>query len=357
MEKIYQSFDELLKQNQTVFKLIEKSTHLGLYQAVWDARQAEVDDLKLKLQGSQKNATDFKNQLQVQVKKNQEILPHAKLESSKEIQKLNNELTAALEKISELEALSIVQAEELDKSSAYVQNLREYAEKSSIFAEQAQLQALHSERECIEEKERVLALSIKEENYVKEIQELKTSLANVTSDYQNSFAKCAELTAESKELKKELDKMNLDYLKELSKCEKLDAELVHFRGHVEKCEYDMGLLEEKNQTLLTQISEITNYTTALRNDYEFCIANLKKSEKNVDKISIYAEDLKSSLQKEHEQNRSLRSDLAKVEEFLKDYKEEISKLRQEKIKLGSILQNIQSTINPGMRAKVIAPDA
>ncbi|MCR9203707.1 MAG: hypothetical protein NXH75_03955 [Halobacteriovoraceae bacterium] len=46
---IYQNFQNLLDHNQGIFRLFRKTKNPGMYQAVWQARQAEVDTLKERL--------------------------------------------------------------------------------------------------------------------------------------------------------------------------------------------------------------------------------------------------------------------------------------------------------------------
>lgn len=47
---IYQNFQNLLDHNQGIFRLFRKTKNPGMYQAVWQARQAEVDTLKERLE-------------------------------------------------------------------------------------------------------------------------------------------------------------------------------------------------------------------------------------------------------------------------------------------------------------------
>ncbi len=46
---IYENFQNLLDNNQGVFRLFRKTKNPGMYQAVWQARQGEVDTLKERL--------------------------------------------------------------------------------------------------------------------------------------------------------------------------------------------------------------------------------------------------------------------------------------------------------------------
>lgn len=346
MEAIYQSFDDLVKKNQSIFKLIEKGGHRGLYKAIWDARQAEIDDLKLKLQGTQKNTLDLKNKLQLEVKKNEKLIPEFQLENESKLQKLQSELEQNKEKLAELEAYNLALNEELQGSAEYVKNLRDYAEKSNIFAEQAGISATYAEREKVEAEERAILATAKELNYQEEIAELKSLLEATQINYKESFELKDQLQTELREIKKEHENLKIDYIKELTKGEKIEAELVHYKGHIKRCDDQMAADQLKSAELISQIAEITNYTTLLRQDYDFCIINLKKSEKNGEKISLYAEELKNNLNQALSENKNLKNDIQKLEDFLSDYKDQIAKLRLEKSRLGNILQNIQSTISP-----------
>ena len=46
---IYKNFQHLLDHNQGIFRLFRKTKNPGMYQAVWQARQAEIDTLKERL--------------------------------------------------------------------------------------------------------------------------------------------------------------------------------------------------------------------------------------------------------------------------------------------------------------------
>lgn len=48
MAKIYKNFEELVEQNRGLFNAVLKSGNLGILEAIWNARQAEIDDLKEK---------------------------------------------------------------------------------------------------------------------------------------------------------------------------------------------------------------------------------------------------------------------------------------------------------------------
>lgn len=51
---IYQNFQNLLDHNQGIFRLFRKTKNPGMYQAVWQARQAEVDTLRERLMQMEK---------------------------------------------------------------------------------------------------------------------------------------------------------------------------------------------------------------------------------------------------------------------------------------------------------------
>ena len=50
---IYENFQNLLDNNQGVFRLFRKTKNPGMYQAVWQARQGEVDTLKERLKDTE----------------------------------------------------------------------------------------------------------------------------------------------------------------------------------------------------------------------------------------------------------------------------------------------------------------
>ena len=49
MSKIYSSFEDLLEQNSSLFKFFKQKKNRGLLQAIWQARQGEIDSLREKM--------------------------------------------------------------------------------------------------------------------------------------------------------------------------------------------------------------------------------------------------------------------------------------------------------------------
>ena len=58
MAKIYQDFQELVNDYKSIFKLLEKNEKMpGIYRAIWDARQSEIDSFKDTLFTTERNIT------------------------------------------------------------------------------------------------------------------------------------------------------------------------------------------------------------------------------------------------------------------------------------------------------------
>lgn len=55
---IYENFQNLLDNNQGIFRLFRKTKNPGMYQAVWQARQGEVDTLKERLNQMELRVTE-----------------------------------------------------------------------------------------------------------------------------------------------------------------------------------------------------------------------------------------------------------------------------------------------------------
>ena len=80
MRKIYESFEELLKQNQGLFSLLRKKEGRkmdGTFRAIWDARQAEIDEFKTaidelykQINFEQKQNKEFKTLLEKSIAEN-----------------------------------------------------------------------------------------------------------------------------------------------------------------------------------------------------------------------------------------------------------------------------------------------
>lgn len=59
---IYENFQNLLDHNQGIFRLFRKTKNPGMYQAVWQARQAEVDTLRERLEQMEASVQLKKNE-------------------------------------------------------------------------------------------------------------------------------------------------------------------------------------------------------------------------------------------------------------------------------------------------------
>ena len=83
MRKIYESFEELLKQNQGLFSLLRKKEGRkmdGTFRAIWDARQAEIDEHKVaidelykQINFEQKQSKEYKSLLEKSISENAKL--------------------------------------------------------------------------------------------------------------------------------------------------------------------------------------------------------------------------------------------------------------------------------------------
>lgn len=228
MRKIYKSFEELLKQNQGLFGLLRKKDAPklnGTFRAIWDARQAEVDEYKVaidelykQINFEQKQSIEVKALLEKSVSENAQqnkqietltdFLTNSATEFAQELfQKekiiayLNKKFNQRLEVEEQLEV-------ELEKSSRYKRSL-----ESAFNMAQSQIEfeeaSNESKEKSVLEKSEKISLLLKEINNLKGInQEINQELEDTMKSLEDSKSYARQYKMINNKMANELHRVN-----------------------------------------------------------------------------------------------------------------------------------------------------
>lgn len=228
MRKIYQSFEELLKQNQGLFSLLKKKDGRkmdGTFRAIWDARQAEVDEYKVaidelykQINYEQKHSKEVKTLLEKsiaenaaqdeQIEKLTEFLSISATEFAQELfQKekmvsyLNNKFNQKLEVEDKLET-------EIEKNLRYQRSLESAFSMAQAQVDHESKTILTKERD-VEEKSEKINLLLKEINNLKSINtEVNKELEETLKELEDSKTYARQYKMINNKMANELHRVN-----------------------------------------------------------------------------------------------------------------------------------------------------
>ncbi len=228
MRKIYQSFEELLKQNQGLFSLLRKKEGKkmdGTFRAIWDARQAEIDEYKSALDElykqinfEQKHSKEVKSLLEKSISENAVLETQVEtltnfvtasatefadelFQKEKMISFLNKKFNQRLEVEEQLES-------EIEKSSRYQRSL-----ESAFNMAQSKIDHEATEKDSksrdVNEKSEQINLLLKEINNLKNInQEINQELESTMKELEDSKAYARQYKMINNKMANELHRMN-----------------------------------------------------------------------------------------------------------------------------------------------------
>ncbi|EQC43858.1 hypothetical protein [Bacteriovorax sp. Seq25_V] len=210
MAKIYKDFNELVEQNKGLFNAVGKSRNYGILEAIWNARNHEVESLKgkvSKLETANKNFSDDNTLLE----KQREILCHELNQSQKkaelllvENKEIKNKYDITLKKYQELDSTS--QRRELQ--------CRDIISEREVLA--ARIEKLSSEKELLkleisETIEGAKAEIAKREREIEQLAFLRDDLQAQVSSLQSQIT---NLTTQNENLEVSLER-SADRISEL----------------------------------------------------------------------------------------------------------------------------------------------
>lgn len=228
MRKIYESFEELLKQNQGLFSLLRKKDGKrmdGTFKAIWDARQAEIDEHKSaidelykQINFEQKQNKEYKSLLEKSISENAKLdeqietltnflsasateFAQELFQKEKIISYLNKKFSERLDVEGKLEA-------EIEKNSRYQRSL-----ESAFNMAQSQIDHESKGKEVKEkdanEKAQQISLLLKEVQNLKNInQEINQDLENTLQELEESRSYARQYKMINNKMANELHRVN-----------------------------------------------------------------------------------------------------------------------------------------------------
>tara|TARA_Y100000780_G_C13696081_1_gene422983 strand:+ start:116557 stop:117372 length:816 start_codon:yes stop_codon:yes gene_type:complete len=222
---IYHNFQNLLENNQGVFRLFRKAKNPGMYQAVWQSRQAEVDTYKERLIQSENTLIEREESYQSLIQ-NLEINHH---ENQRDWE--SKEATWFEQSNEQRQSIEFLQAK-LAEAEHQIQKQTQESQrtKENYLREKAALRKDLLAQKEETEKYRILARSLervikmnghKDSKYEDEIKKLEThlnlsqhALIKLDTEYDQSQIELAQLRSRVQELEERLgesERYNKEY--------------------------------------------------------------------------------------------------------------------------------------------------
>ncbi|MBK26872.1 MAG: hypothetical protein CME70_22915 [Halobacteriovorax sp.] len=228
MRKIYQSFEELLKQNQGLFSLLRKKEGKkmdGTFRAIWDARQAEIDEYKTaidelykQINFEQKHSKEVKTLLEKSISENAELdaqvetltnfLSASATEFAEELFQKEKMISFLNKKFNQRLEVEEKLSNEIEKNSRYQRSL-----ESAFNMAQSKIDHEATEKNSkardVNEKSEQINLLLKEINNLKNInQEINQELESTMKELEDSKAYARQYKMINNKMANELHRMN-----------------------------------------------------------------------------------------------------------------------------------------------------
>lgn len=218
---IYKTFQELLDANQGIFKLFQKVKSPGLIQAIWMARQAEVDTLNSRLR-------ETENQLQLS--KDEKVSYQSTISKWKNLVDQKEEQINWHEGVKDsLKKQISYLEEELRITKANRNKLADKLDKSDKFGRDL-------DRALSITQDRLLQSHRKSKSLTENLQISNTALIQLDDDNTKLEENLSSLKSENYRLKKELEKAQSFAKQYRNLNKKMENELYRVNSEVEKFE-------------------------------------------------------------------------------------------------------------------------
>ncbi len=260
---IYENFQDLLNNNQGIFRLFKKTKNPGMYQAVWLARQAEVETLQRRLEQTEALLENQKHcalsSLKQQEQESENLLRQQEQASEESLRQRENHFKEQSDNWEEAQRAWFEQhAELLYSTEQHKQTIT--IRETSISKQKETIQGLEKEIEVWKEKsidlredkekykvltrslERVVNMKTKQDDKSqRDMGKIKThlnlsqhALIKLDDEYSQIEIENKKLRSELEELREKLDK-NEDYTKEYRKINhRMENELYRVTNELEK---------------------------------------------------------------------------------------------------------------------------
>jgi DNA repair exonuclease SbcCD ATPase subunit len=228
MRKIYQSFEELLKQNQGLFSLLRKKEGRkmdGTFRAIWDARQAEIDEFKSaidelykQINFEHKQSKEYRFLLEKSVQENEvqdkrlseltNFLSISSTEFADELFQKEKMISYLNKKFAEKTISEEVLNSEIEKSERYQKSL-----ESAFNMAQSQIghetSVVEKREKSVEEKTVHIDLLLKEiKNLKNKNQEVNQELENTLKELEGSKTYARQYKMINNKMSNELHRLN-----------------------------------------------------------------------------------------------------------------------------------------------------
>lgn len=207
MAKIYKNFEDLVEQNKGLFSVILKNGNINVLEAIWNARQSEIDALKVENQTLKKannslSDTNSANKIELEVLGNQRDILCSEMTTMKNMidssKKINNDLKLQISSANE--KFQILENETKGRVLEHESALRE---RDLLLARYKKLDSDY----------KLLSYQFSEfkENCDREMQENITIFENVMIERENFKQHSLDLENELKNLKSTHSNLQINY--------------------------------------------------------------------------------------------------------------------------------------------------
>lgn|GEM_PF-5679815 len=364
MAKIYKSFDELIKQNESLFKLILKNGHTNLLRACWDARDAELQKLfednafmERELKRALADKEDVEKCFSKSQEHSQELRQYAEqvknlAESNlREAQGHRVELEALGQanlnlqlQVKQLQDYIEVNRIEVENNLQHGRKLKELVEAANLVAEQQTVRAnemasrTEVAEQLVEEKDQeVESLKTEKMTFLQTIDELESGTKEREAEIQLKDQKLSQLNGQYSEI--QATNIFQENLINKLKIEAEEAKLASEQALIR-----FARLESDYQSKNTHCEELKNYVEELRANLGTANESLARSKQNTDRLAAYADDLEVQLERSETKLDETENYGRECDNYINILKDDCEKLKSEVFRLNAVLKRIQSSL-------------
>lgn len=357
MARIYKDFSEFRSENKSIFKFLSKSDNRGLHEAIWTARETEVNALKAKIEELQSELSSERqtlshqdqelNQFRKSVFDNSDKIEEVRQELYRtqdqnsllrnNLKNLTNDSQALQDKIQTVEANEQNARTRFEKSLELINQLETHIQRQKGTIEELKESNLKLYNDCEEAKRDVSPLQYQVKELTANMQMLELDL-----EQYKTFNEQSKRHIEQQDVHMEKLKANSQVLKELAEKSKND-----FRGACEDLrrqtliqddlQKKIDHLEQERLGLLRKENEQTTFIEELKTGVRNMKHDLLESTAKLTVIEKENAEIKKNLESLTASEHYHRTELHKA-------RTELEKSRQEKEKLMSELREVNNTI-------------
>ncbi|HLE09699.1 MAG: hypothetical protein A2504_02175 [Bdellovibrionales bacterium RIFOXYD12_FULL_39_22] len=302
--KIYQNLEELISHNRAIFGLLGDAKKRGIYRAVWEARQPEIDEIKDQLELLR---DDFlKNKIALEKKTTEQ--------DNKAIATLTEQLENADREIEALRKYGRETRAHADRiqSAAAAQTAK--AEQLIISANEKMQELENLKGDILKDKERV-------DNMRADVEERKLKVEAQEHNQAKHKSDVEELIRYSNELKTFGEKARQEI-------QKLQEEITKQKKDVDQAQSDFKQAKEQTQIYKIEANQLKEEVEKLKGHIRTMQAHEYKTSAYIEEIRKYAQAQKEEVEKGKEETTKVRGEFQQAHlsiEALKKENEQLSR--------------------------------